>query len=320
MRRRRLLALATAVGVVGCTGVEYRATGPRTPPPAPPTDDPTAPPADVAESRAQAVIRPLNESYRVFRGPLVTFDVTGVSRDDVSTAEDAVATAREAVGTFAAAVSDPPARYRSLPALVTAHELLVDALAVTVDLSASFPHPPTGRADDHDPAARLEPPRSQATRLGSLGSDLRDVATAEPAVPGALFLTPERMRSFATALVQQSRAVGQLLDAAAAALAGTTRWHSGVAAFERRAFADARTAFTAARTRYRTASDVLADTLETAGSFETATSRWSCATEAALDATATALDAVELGRNGNVARGTETLRAAQTARNRCEDG
>lgn len=318
MRRRRLLALATAVvGVAGCAGSEYRAGGPRTPPPAPATEV-AASSVDGVESRAQNVIRPLNEAYRLFRPPLVTFDLAAVPRDDVATAEDAVETAREAVATFSAVVTDPPATYRSLPALVTVHELLVDALAVAVDLSTALSQLATERVDD--PASGLEPLRSQAMRLGSLGDDLRDLAATDPTVPDALFLTLDRLRSFATTLGRQSTAVGRLLDAVAPALAGARHWRRGVTSFERQAFAEAESAFTAARTRYRTASDALADPIDTDGSFAAATARWSCATEASLDATATALDAVEIGRNGAVARATEALRTAQTTRNRCENG
>ena len=318
MRRRRFLALAAAVtGVAGCTGESYQPAGPRTPPPAPPTERATAPTLDAVESRAQAVVRPLNEAYRIFRDPLVTLDVAAVARTDLQTAEAAVETARESVTAFSTG-ADVPARYRSLPSLVTAHELLVDALTAAVDLAASLSRLDSERVDD--PAVRLEPLRSQAVRLERVGTEVQELVASDPAVPDALFLTTDRMRSFATTLGRQSTAVGRLLDASLAALDGALAWRRGVAAFERHAFSAAESAFTTARTRYRAASDTLADSRGADGSFAEAVARRSCSVEAALDAVPTALDAAVLGGNGDVARATERLRTAQTTRNRCVNG
>lgn len=315
MRRRRVLALACAA-LTGCTSAGYQAAGPRTPPRAPPTD--TAAAVDPVESRAQAVIRPLNEAYRVLRDPLTTFDVADVTRADLSAVERSLSTAREAVTTFAAAVTDPPAPYRSLPTLVTAHERLFDALTLAVELVAAFSQFDDERVDQ--PTNRLDPLRSTATRFASTGDDLRDVAETDPTVPNALFLTHERMRAFAVTLDTQSMAVERLLDGWRSALRGTVDWRAGVAAFEREAFEDARTAFAAARLHYRTATDSLADDLAIEGSFADLIERHSCRTRASLEAATTALDAVDTARNGAVARATQRLQRAKTTRNRCETG
>lgn len=316
MRRRRLLAIA-ATAVAGCTGANYQASGPRTPPSAPPTDASSAPTADPVESRAQAVIRPLNESYRILRDPLATVEVADVSGAELSTAEAAIADAREAAITFSTAVGDSPAAYRSLPTLVTAHELLFDGLATAVDLHASLSTLDPARVDD--PSERLAPLRSATEALASTAAELVELADTEPPVPAAIFLTLDRLRQFAATLDGQSTAVGRLLDVSRNALTGAVDWRTAVAAFEREAFEEARTAFVDARTRYRNAASLLAADLGTEGSFADLADHRSCTVQAALDATETALDATDAALDGDVARATQRLETAQTTRNRCEN-
>jgi hypothetical protein len=313
MRRRRLLAVAL-VTVAGCTG-EYRASGPRTPPPAPPTDaaDPTT--ADPVESRAQAVVRPLNRAYRLFRDPLATFEVDDVAEADLTAARSSVEAAREAVATFTDVVDDPPTVYRSLPAAVTMHERLVDALATAVDLVSSIRSAATGRVDG--PVERLAPLRSAVASLATTADDVVDVADTDPSVPPALFLTLDRARTLATGVADQSTAIGRLLDAVEHELAAGVDWRAGLAAFDREAFVVARRRFGDALAHFRDAADRLASGLGAEGSFADLAERRSCVAAAGLEAAPTARRAADVAAAGDPERATGLLDTARSVRRRC---
>jgi hypothetical protein len=314
MRRRRLLAVACAA-VAGCTGSGYRASGPRTPPPAPATDASNPTTRDPIEARAQAVVRPLNEVYRAVRGPLSTFRVAEVEDEDRATAAESIEAARTAVTTFSE-VDDPPARYASLPTLVTAHERLVDAFTAAVDLNAAL-SAITVEVEVDDPVERLAPLRSTVTTLAAAAADLAELADAEPTVPSALFLTVERVREFAAILDAQSTAIGRLLDGIERGLAASADWRTGTAAFERGAFADARTGFGDALAHYREAAALFDAGVGAEGSFADDADRWSCVATAGVDAAATARRASEIAEGGDVREAERTLETARTTRTRC---
>lgn len=319
MRRRRLL-VATLAAVSGCTSAGYRATGPRTPPPRPETDAAPASTPDPVEARAQAILRPLNEVYRAVRGPLDDFEVADVSDEQLAAARDSLARAREAQSTFSSTVADPPTRYRSLPTLVAIHGSLLDALVAAVDcwssLSSTVPVA-SARADDTDTAARLTDAREAVQRLRTATTDLADAADAEPTIPPALFLTTERVRSFATTLDTQATALERLIDAMGAVHTAARRWRDGVTALERRRYDDARAAFRTAREEYRAASESLDAAPDATGSFADLAESTACVASAGVEAASTAVDAVELASNGDVARAETRLDEAETTRNRC---
>jgi hypothetical protein len=315
MRRRRLLAVVCAA-VAGCTGSGYRASGPRTPPPAPATDASNPTTRDPVEARAQAVVRPLNEVYRVVRGPLSTFRVAEVEHEDRSAAEESIEAARTAVTTFSE-MNDPPAKYASLPTLVTAHERLVDALAAAVDLDAAL-STITVEIEVDDPAERLAPLRSTVTTLAAVAADLTDLADAGPTVPPALFLTVERVREFAAILDAGATAIGRLLDGIERDLAASADWRTGTAAFEREAFADARTGFGDALAHYREAATLFDAGVGTEGSFADDADRWSCIATAGVDAAETARRASEVAEAGDVREAEQMLETARTTRTRCD--
>jgi hypothetical protein len=200
MRRRRFLVLA-ALAVGGCTG-DYRTSGPR------PRNRRRCRLLRCRRSnRAQAVIRPLNEAYRILRDPLDGFEVADLSRDDRSAAEASIATACEAATAFSTAVTDAPAAYRSLPTLVTAHVRLLDAATVAVDLYASLASLDAERVVDSS---------ARVARFASAGDELRTIAETEPTVPPALFLSVARMRRVAAALARHgdvARAEGRFRTA-----------------------------------------------------------------------------------------------------------
>lgn len=271
--------------------------------------------ADPVEARAQAVVRPLNDVYRVVRGPLGSFEVADVSAETLSRAQTRVTAAREAVTTFSTAVEDPPAAYRSLPRLVTAHERLVDALTTAVDLRTDLVAL-TG-ASVSDPVARVVPLRSMASSLGTRADDLLAVVETDPAVPPSLFLTTERMRTFAETLAAQSRAVGRLLDVTQRELAAAVDWRAGRDAYDAGSFVAAGESFVDARDHYRDAASLLDGDLGTAGSFADVTDRRSCVAEAGLEAVSTALTAVDAARGGETARADRLVETAVTTRNRC---
>ncbi|WP_152042855.1 hypothetical protein [Salinigranum salinum] len=319
MRRRRLL-VATLAAVSGCTSAGYRATGPRTPPPRPETDAAPASTPDPVEARAQAILRPLNEVYRTVRGPLADFEVADVSDEQLAAARDSLARAREAQSTFSSTVADPPARYQSLPTLVATHGSLLDALVAAVDcwssLSSIVPVAPA-RADDTDSAARLTTARTAVQTLTTVATDLADAADAEPTIPPALFLTTDRVRSFATTLDTQSTALERLIEAVAAVRDAADRWRDGVTALERQRYDDARAAFSTAREEYRAASESLDAGPDPTGSFVDLAESTACVVSAGVEAASTAVDATELASAGDVARAETRLDEAETIRNRC---
>lgn len=314
MRRRRFLAVACSV-VAGCAGTDYRASGPRTLPPEPPTESPSTATVDPVESRAQAVTRPLNEVYRVVRGPLTTFEVADVSRDDLSAARSSLANARGAVTTFSEAVGEAPPAYRSLPTLVTIHEHLLDALTAATELHSSL----ATLADDPvgHPRGRLDTPRATTATLAALAGDLTDLVETDPTMPRSVFLTTDRTRTFAATLDGQSTAIGRLLDAIERELAASVDWRAGVSAFERAAFAEARANFDAARDGYRAAERLLDGGLGTDGSFADLTDRWSCVVPAGIEATSVARRAAAEAGAGDAERAERLLRTAEATRNRC---
>ncbi|WP_380680661.1 hypothetical protein [Salinigranum sp. GCM10025319] len=314
MRRRRLLAVACAA-VAGCTGTSYRASGPRTPPPSPATDVSNPPTQDPVEARAQAVVRPLNEVYRAVRGPLSTFEVADVSQDERSTVRESIEAARTAITTFSE-VDNPPARYASLPTLVTAHERLVDAFTAAVDLDAAL-SAITVESEVDDPAGRLAPLRSTVTTLTMAADDLTDLADSEPTVPPALFLTIDRIREFAAILDAQSTALDRLLDGIERDFAASADWRTGIAAFERGAFVDARAGFDDALAHYREAAALFDAGVEAEGSFDDDADRWSCVSTAGVEAATTARRAAETADAGDVQEAERTLETARTARTRC---
>jgi hypothetical protein len=321
MRRRRLL-VATLAALSGCTSAGYRATGPRTPPPRPETDAAPASTTDPVEARAQAILRPLNEVYRTVRGPLDDFEVADVPDEQLAAAGDSLARAQEARSTFSAAVDAPPTRYQSLPTLVAIHGSLLDALTAAVDLWSSLsslvPVAST-RADDTDTVARLTAARTAVQTLTTAATDLADAADTEPTIPPALFLTAERVRSFATTLDTQAIAIGRLIEAVVAVRDAIDHWRDGVAAFERRRYDDALAAFSTARESYRVASESLDAGPDPAGSFVEPAESIACVASAGIDATSTALDAVELASIDDVARAETRLDEAETTRDRCVD-
>lgn len=317
MRRRRLLAVVVSAAA-GCTSAEYRASGPRTPPPAPPTGEPSVATLEPAEARAQAVIRPLNEVYRRVRGPLTTFEIDDVSSEDLAAAERSMTAAREAAAAFADSVDDPPPAYRSVPTLVRAHGLLVDALAAVVDLETSLSELGVATARVDDPAGHLAPLREAVATVATAGSELAAVVETDPVVPQSVFLSTERVRGFATGFDDQSTAIGSLLDATERALAAAVAWRAGVAAFERDALGDARTAFDDALGHYRDATARL-DGLEVAGSFADLAERRSCVATAGIEAVETAREAVDAARAGEPERAEQLLNTAETTRNRCQN-
>ncbi|WP_318568414.1 hypothetical protein [Salinigranum marinum] len=314
MRRRRFLAVACSV-VAGCAGTDYRASGPRTLPPEPPTESSSTATVDPVESRAQAVTRPLNEVYRVVRGPLARFEFDDVSRDDQSAARTSLANARDAVTTFSAAVDEIPPRYRSLSTLVTIHEHLLDALTTAVELHSSL----ATLADDSvdDPQGRLDTPRAMTATLAALASDLTDVVETDPTMPRSVFLTTDRTRALAATLDAQSTAIGRLLDVVERELAASLDWRAGLAAFERAAFADARANFDTAREEYRAAERLLDGGLGTDGSFADLTDRRSCVATAGVEATSVARRAATEADAGDAERAARLLRTAESTRNRC---
>jgi hypothetical protein len=267
------------------------------------------------ESRAQAVVRPLNELYRAVRGPLGGFEVDDVTREDLDAAEASLARAREALSTFSATVDDPPADYRSFPTLVAVHASLLDALAATVDLHSALGVVVSNRADD--PTARLTAARAAVESLSTAATDLADAADTDPTVPPSLFLTTDRIRVFASGLDAQSAAVGRLVDAVSRGHAADVHWQDGVTAFGRRRYEEARTAFRAARTDYRAVDESLAADLGTEGSFADLTGTAACAAAAGAEAASTAIEAVDTATGGDRARADSTLERAQTTRNRC---
>lgn len=316
MRRRRLLAVACSMAA-GCAGTGYRASGPRTLPPDPPTESSSTATVDPVESRAQAVTRPLNEVYRVVRGPLATFEVADVPRDDLSAARTSLANARGAVTTFSEAVDDPPTSYRSLPTLVTIHEHFLDALTTAVELHSSL----ATLADDSvdDPQGRLDTPRAATATLAALASELTDVIESDPTMPRSVFLTNERTRALAATLDGQSTAIGRLLDVIERELVASLDWRAGVAAFERAAFADARVSFDAARDEYRTAEQLLDGSIGTDGSFADLTDRRSCVATAGVEAASVARRAAVEAGAGDAERAEGLLRTAESTRNRCSN-
>jgi hypothetical protein len=314
MRRRRLLAASLSV-LAGCTATDYRAAGPRTPPPAPETDAPSSVPVDPVESRAQAVVRPVNEVYRLVRGPLGNFDVSDVAPGTLTDAEESLARAREGLSQFSADVADPPAQYRSLPALVTAHAHLLAGLTGAVECWSALSRLDTGG----DPAARLLRAADSAREtFAAAGTALRDVADEDPTVPAAAFLTVERMRALAATLETQSSVAGRLVDASRQTVDGRADWRTATDAFERDAFEAARTAFDDARVHYRAGLDALADVGDLDGSFADLIDARSCVARAGVDATAAGFDAVDAAVGGDVARAERLLERAETTLTRCE--
>jgi hypothetical protein len=254
--------------------------------------------------------------YRVVRRPLASFDVADVSRGDLSGARSSITAARDALATFSEAVGDPPERYRSLPALVTVHERLLDALSAAVDLRSSLAGLDGFSGDDPD--SRLEPLRSLVSRLATAASDLRGVAESGPTVPPSLFLTIERLRSFASTLDAQSTAIDRLLDATARELAAEVDWRAGREAFDRDAFDDARTNFESALGQYRDAAD-LVDDADVVGSFADLAERRACAARAGVEASSTARRAAEAAATGDDDRAARLMEAAEATRTRCDD-
>ncbi|AUV83056.1 hypothetical protein C2R22_16550 [Salinigranum rubrum] len=317
MRRRRFL-IASFSALAGCTATGYRATGPRTPPLAPETEISPSASVDPVEARAQAVIRPLNEVYRLVRGPLGGFDVGDVAPETLDDTEESLARAREALGAFSGEVANPPTRYQSLPALVTAHEHLVEGLTGAVECWSAL-----SRLDESvdSPAALLDTARSAREAFVAAGTALREVADGNPTVPAAVFLTVERMRAFASTLETQSTVAERLVDASGEALEGWTDWRTAMDAFERDAFEAARTTFDDARVHYRAGVDALdgvENTENVDGSFVDLVETWACVARAGVDATAVGFDAVDAATAGDVARAERLLERAETTRTRCE--
>ncbi len=317
MRRRRLL-VASLSALAGCTATGYRATGPRTPPPVPETEAPSSAPVDSVEARAQAVVRPLNEAYRLVRGPLGSFDVEDVTPETLDAAEESLARARESLATFSGEVANPPVRYQSLPALVTAHEHLVEGLIGAVECWSAL-----SRLDDSvdSPAAVLDTASEARETFAAAGTALHEVADEAPTIPAAVFLTVERVRTFASTLETQSTVAERLVDASGEALAGRADWRTARDAFERDAFEAARTAFDDARVHYRAGVDAL-DSLENVenvdGSFVDLADARACAVRAGVDATTVGFDAVDAATAGDAARAEELLERAESTRTGCE--
>lgn len=314
MRRRHLL-LASLSAVTGCTTAGYRPTGPRTPPPAPETDVPSSAsdPTDPTERRAQAVIRRLNELYRLLRAPLGSFDVEDVTPETLETAEASLARAREALASFSDVVVDAPPRYRSLPVLVTAHERLLDGLAGAVECWSAL----SGLEGESVTAGVFERAHAAQQTLVAAAAGLRETVEQQPTVPAAVFLTVERLRDFAAAFETQSMAAARLVDASERLARGTGNWRTARAALERDAFQPARTGFDDARTHYRTAAETLDSIEDAAGSFADLVETRSCVATAGVEATRRGLDAVDAAVAGDVARAERLLERAETTRNRC---
>ena len=317
MRRRRLL-IASFSALAGCTATGYRATGPRTPPPAPETETSSSAPVDPLEARAQAVVRPLNEVYRLVRGPFGDFDVEDVAPETLDDAEESLARAREALATFSGGVVNPPARYQSLPAIVTAHEHLVEGLTGAVECWSAL-----SRFDENvdSPTALLDTASSAREAFAAAGTALREVADGDPTVPAAVFLTVERMRAFASTLETQSTVAERVADASEETLEGRTDWRTATDAFERDAFEAARTAFDDARVHYRASVDAF-DSVGNApnvdGSFVGLVETRACVARAGVDATAVGFDAADAATADDVARAERLLERAETIRTRCE--
>lgn len=312
MRRRSLLAASLSV-VAGCTATDYRTTGPRTPPPAPETDTDAAAPTDSVETRAQAVIRPLNELYRLARGPLGRFDLEDVSTALIERAEASLNRAQEALSTFSQDVPNPPARYRSLPAVVTAHEHLLAGLTAAVEYWSTL-----SRLDGGGSLRDvLDTARSARERLTTAAERLRAITDDEPTIPAAVFLTIERLRRFAATLETQSTVARRLVDATDRTLDGVEDWRAATGAVERDAFEDARRAFDAARIHYRAAVDALEGVTDAEGSFADLAEARSCVAQAGVDATAVGFDAVDAAATNDVARAERLLERAETTRIRC---
>lgn len=312
MRRRSLLVASFSL-VTGCTATGYRATGPRTPPPAPETDTSTAAPIDPVEARAQAVIRPLNELYRLVRGPLGGFDLADITTERLDNAESSLTRAREALAAFSQEVPDPPPRYQSLSEVVTAHEYLLEGLVGGVECWSAL-----SRLDSGDsPRRLLETARSARGTLTTAAERLRATADEEPTVPAAVFLTAERLRGFTVTLETQSTVARRLVDASYQTVEGVEDWRAATSAFERDAFDDARMAFDAARVHYRAAVDALDGVTDAEGSFADLVEARSCVAEAGVDATAVGFDAVDAAAMSDVARAERLLERAKTTRIRC---
>lgn len=313
MRRRRFL-VASLSAFTGCTATGYRASGPRTPPPAPATEISSTAPVDPVETRAQAVIRPLNDLYRTVRGPLGSFDVEDVAPETLDEGEGTLTRVRDALASFEQGVSNPPDRYQSLSLLVTAHERLFDALAAAVECWSVL----SSVDGDGVPAdGALDTARSARATLTDVTTALRAVADENPTIPASVFLTVERVRAFTAMLETQSRIIGRLIDASERALAGSEDWRIAVGAFERDTFDEARNAFDAARVHYRAATDVL-DAIPVAdGSFAGLVPAYSCLATAGVEATAGGFDAVDAALAGDVARADRLLERAETTRIRC---
>lgn len=315
VRRRRLLVTVVALGS-GCTSTEYRRSGPRSVPTAPSTDVPST--SDPSVDRTQAVVQPLNEVYRLVRTTLNSFEVADVSNETLSTARSQLERARESVSD----VDDPTGAYRSLPTLVTAHGLLVDSLAIAVDLYTELYALVAGDAREtplDDVSTRTEPLRSLSATLATRAADLANVVSSEPTVPPSLFATLDGLDGFATGLDRQATAVGRLLDVVERELAARVDWQAGVDAFDQGAFVVSETSFVDARDHYRDAATLLDGDLRTEGSFADLTEQLSCVVGDGLDAVSLALRAVDAARAGEIDSGRERLETAESRRNRCVD-